>query len=161
MQTQAMKYYTHRSQFLFAPEIEEATVSMCWRDPVLFEQLWLRGNPEEFFGQRHCLEIMRAMKQCHEVVGALDFAMVVQCVRDRGMLEECGGVGELDRIYKMAEFTPYTERVFYHHLERLDEYVRLRNGTLKHSRVLEPARRMALERQIRRVDDVIQQVRDR
>lgn len=109
--------------YWFAPEIEESTISLMWRDPDLFEKFKESGRDHhEMFAQRNCQEIFEAMDRAHEALGSLDFACVVQSCRDRGTLNEIGGTDSLNRVYQMSELTKYSDQMFNSYMDLLENY---------------------------------------
>src|SRR6202008_4990366 len=109
---------------LFAPEIERNTVSILWRQPEYLPLFLRRINPAIHIRQLHLRIIIEAINTVYGDFGCADWALVDQCVRELGQLDECGGLEELSALYAAYEPGAYTEKIFSDYLGLLETYAR-------------------------------------
>lgn len=102
----------------FSTEIEEAAVSMLWRNKDYCAQFLRDCNPLTHLQSPPLRTLVHAINLSQSELGATDFAGVVQTVRELGAMDELGGLDELNRIYAIVEPTHCSSQLF-------PEYVRL------------------------------------
>lgn len=108
--------------FEFAPEIEAQLVSICWHDPHRIPIALKELDPGIHITQPHLRHILEALAIAYSELGVLDFACIVQILRELGQLAECGGLLGLNSVYVLAEHG-YRDQVFFdHYLTMLKEY---------------------------------------
>jgi hypothetical protein len=105
--------------FLFSPEIEEATVSIIWKHPERVAAFLRDFDPTVHLVQLHLRIIVEAINIAYGELGAADFPIVLQVVRELGQLGECGGIPGLNKVY---EASYYTSPIFEEYLRLLREY---------------------------------------
>ena len=119
--------------FVFALEIEVATVSTIWLEPERCAEFLRVCDPLVHLTQPHLRIILEAVQIAYAELNAADWATVVEVVRELGAFEEVGGLEGLNTVYSATEPSPnpvFRERVsnpiFDHHIELLQEYARTR-----------------------------------
>lgn len=133
--------------FYFAPEIEDATVSIIWHEPERLAEFLRQFDPNVHLAQPHCRIILEAITLAYGELGTADFPTVVQVVRELGRLEECGKIEGLNRIYSAIEISlPYIEQVYRHYLDMLRLYAAHRKVTPSEKLYLFTAGRVAVRR---------------
>jgi hypothetical protein len=113
--------------FIFAPEIEDATISILWHEPERLPDFLRRFDPNLHLAQPHCRIILEAINLAYGELGTSDFATVTQVVSELHKLDHCGGIEGLNRIYSLVEDgTPHWkergDKIFAHYLEMLIAY---------------------------------------
>lgn len=124
---------------LWAHEVEEALVSMLWRQPYRCAQFLRECDLGTHLSQPHLRSLVSAIDLAYRELGACDFASVVQILRELGRLEDCGGLEELNNFYVHAESVALSsqtldpgyvergnERIFGFYLETLKTYALVR-----------------------------------
>lgn len=110
-------------------EIETATVSTLWHQPHRLPEFRRIIDPQIHITQPHLRHILEAIELCYGELGIdLDFATVVEVVRELGTFNECGGIEGLNQVYTGAETTLTTDHVFGHYVGMLQEYARARES---------------------------------
>ncbi len=113
--------------FNFAPEIEDATISIIWHEPERLAEFLRHFDPDVHLAQAHCRIILEAVILAFGELGASDFPTVMQVVRELDRLEECGNVEGLNRVYSCVEANlPNTDKIYAHYLDMLRIYARHR-----------------------------------
>jgi hypothetical protein len=112
--------------FYFAPEIEQAVVSLCWHEPERLAQLYRDFDLVVHIGQPHLRIILEAINQAYGHLNTTDWASVVQLIRELGKLEHVGGLEGLNEVYQ-AQFygrdnTERTEKIWADYLRLLRYY---------------------------------------
>jgi replicative DNA helicase len=82
----------------YAPEVEERPVSLCWHEPARLAEVLRRLDPSTHFVQPHLRHILEAIRIGYTELGAVDWCTVVQVLRERRLLEECGDLQLLDEV---------------------------------------------------------------
>jgi hypothetical protein len=112
--------------FLFAPEIEQSLVALCFHDPGCIATVYRELDPQIHITQPHLRFILEAIDlACRELCTA-DFACVIQVLRELGRLEACGGTPGVNAIFEEYRYgfssSEAQEEVFAHYLEMLKGY---------------------------------------
>jgi len=89
-----------------APEIETALVAGLWHEPFRLAPTLRWLDLDAHLSQPYLRLVTQALARCYSELGAVDFASVVECLRQLGQLEECGGVQSLDAIYEARWYAP-------------------------------------------------------
>ena len=102
----------------YAPEVEEALVTLLWHRPDFIPWVARTLEPEFHLSRPALRHLLSAITICYSEFNATDWAVVVDCLRDQGLLDECGGLLELDRLWSH----PGYEALLDHYLRLLKEY---------------------------------------
>jgi hypothetical protein len=86
--------------FTFAPEIEQALVSLCFYNPERIAVVYRELDPNVHFTQRHLRHILAAIDLAYRELGEHDFASVVTVLREQGRLEACGGGPGINNVFE-------------------------------------------------------------
>jgi hypothetical protein len=108
--------------FVFALEIEVATVSTIWRQPERCAEFLRVCDPLVHLTQPHLRIILEAVQIAYAELNAVDWATVVEVVRELGKFEEVGGLDGLNAVYSATEITPVIDPIFAHHVQMLKTY---------------------------------------
>jgi hypothetical protein len=111
--------------FLFAPEIEQSAVSMCWHEPERLAIVYRELDPAIHFVQPHLRLVLEAINLAYGQLGCADWASVVQVVRESGHFEECGGLEGLNALYDLRAYgrdQARDEVILDNYLQMLKEY---------------------------------------
>jgi hypothetical protein len=111
--------------FLFAPEIEQSLVSMCWHEPERVALVYRELNPAVHLVQPHLRMVLEAINIAYGQLGCADWATVVQVVRESGQFEECGGLEGLNALYDCRAYGRDLARdqvIFDDYVQMLKEY---------------------------------------
>ncbi|MGD0181212.1 MAG: hypothetical protein ABSC15_15480 [Terriglobales bacterium] len=126
--------------FLFAPEIEEAAVTMLWRQPDRLGQFLRELDPAVHITQPHLRYLLEAIDLAWRELGAVDFATVVTVIRELGRFEDCGGLEGLSELWSNGDChvaSPKEDpaiaedrfnRIFLHYIEMLKTYALARKS---------------------------------
>lgn len=98
-------YFPHEC----APEIEMALVAGLWHEPERLAQTLRWLDPDAHLVQPFLRLVVSALGRCYAELGAVDFASVVECLRELGQLEECGNLEGLDQLYEARWYAPLFE----------------------------------------------------
>jgi hypothetical protein len=90
--------------FYFAPEIELSVVSECWHAPDRLSVVKRELDPAVHLTQPHLRWILEALDLAYRELGAVNFEIVVQVLREMHHLEDCGGLEGLNEVYKAAAY---------------------------------------------------------
>jgi hypothetical protein len=119
--------------FHFAPEIEQALVSLCFYAPERIAVLKRELDVEVHFTRPELRYILEAIQLAYCELGTSDFASVIVVLRELGRLEDCGGIGEVNTIfgqYRYGFSCPQAEEeIFAHYLAMLKAYALAREQT--------------------------------
>jgi DnaB-like helicase N terminal domain len=114
------------TSFHFAPEIEQALVSLCFSAPERIATLKRELSPEVHITQPHLRHILEGIELAYRELGTRDFASVIRVLREEGRLEDCGGaqgVNEVFEQYRYGFSSPQAqEQIFAHYIEMLKAY---------------------------------------
>lgn len=116
---------------LFCAEIELSCISLCWHEPERLPEFLRELDPALHIFERHLRLILDAINLSYGELGATDWATVIQCVREAGTYEECGGLDGLNEVYQKMEYRSSgddTDRIFRHYIDCLKEYARARKS---------------------------------
>lgn len=83
----------------YAPEVEEALVTLVWHNPQLLPRVLRCLDPGVHILQEHLRFILEAIQLSSDLLGASDFATVVQALREDGRFEACGELIGLDALW--------------------------------------------------------------
>lgn len=111
--------------FVFASQIEDATVSILWHEPTRLGAFLRDLDLSLHLTQPALRVIVQALAIVHSESGTCDFELVVQTIRELGNFEDVGGLEGLNRIYALKEFRAdqeTTEAVFGEYLRLLKAY---------------------------------------
>jgi hypothetical protein len=108
--------------FVFALEIEVATVSTIWRQPARCAEFLRVCDPLVHLTQPHLRIILEAVQIAYAELNAADWATVVEVVRELGQFEEVGGLDGLNTVYSATEITPVIDPIFAHYIQMLKTY---------------------------------------
>jgi hypothetical protein len=119
--------------FVWAPEIEVATVSAIWHEPVHCAEFLRVCDPAIHLTQPHLRIILEAIRLAYSELNATDWATVVEVVRELGQFDEVGGLEGLNAVYSAIELNPdpvfrqrVTDPIFKYHVKLLQEYAKHR-----------------------------------
>jgi DnaB helicase-like protein len=84
----------------YAPEIEQALVSLVWQQPDLLGQLLQKLDPNVHISQPHLRILLETISYCYSQFNDCDWSSVIEALRQFQKLDECGGKVLLDQIYK-------------------------------------------------------------
>jgi hypothetical protein len=88
------------AEYVFsAPEIEAALVSLCWAEPAHLAKVLQKLDPLQHISQPHLRLLLQAIYECYAQAGDVDWALVVQWLRDSRALDQFDGLGGLELIY--------------------------------------------------------------
>jgi DnaB-like helicase N terminal domain len=82
-----------------APEIEAALVSLCWAEPAHLGKVLQKLDPIQHISQPHLRLLLQAIYECYTQAGDVDWAIVVQWLRDDQALDQFDGLSGLEIIY--------------------------------------------------------------
>ena len=105
-------------QLYYAPEVEEALVTLLWHRPDFIPWTCRTLNPGFHISSPALRHLLGAILICYSEMGVTDWATVVDCLRDQKLLAECGGLLELDRLYSH----PGYEALLDYYVRLLQEY---------------------------------------
>jgi hypothetical protein len=112
--------------FAFAPEIEQALVSLCFYNPDRIGVVYRELDPDVHFTQPHLRQILSAIDLAYRELGDHDFASVVTVLREQGQLEACGGAAGVNQVFEEYRYgcsSPEAEQeIFSHYIEMLKAY---------------------------------------
>jgi DnaB-like helicase N terminal domain len=112
--------------FAFAPEIEQALVSLCFYNPDRIGVVYRELDPDVHFTQPHLRQILEAIDLAYRELCEHDFASVVTVLREQGRLEACGGLPGLNSVFEQYRYgfsSPEGEQeIFSHYIEMLKAY---------------------------------------
>jgi hypothetical protein len=118
--------------FHFAPEIEQALVSLCFYAPERIAVLKRELEPQVHFTRPELRHILQAIELAYGELGVSDFASVIQTLRELGRLEDCGGPSQVNAIfedYRYGLSSPQAEReIFDHYVDMLKRYALARSS---------------------------------
>jgi DnaB-like helicase N terminal domain len=83
----------------YAAEVESALVTLLWHEPDLLGATLRQLDPEAHFVVPAHRWILEAIRIVYGDQGCCDFALVVQVLRELGLLEDCGGLQGLNALY--------------------------------------------------------------
>src|SRR5258707_11613106 len=78
--------------FIFAPEIEQALVALCFQAPHRVATVYRELDPAVHITDQKLRFILEAIDLAYRELGLSDFASVIQVLRELGHFEDCGGV---------------------------------------------------------------------
>ena len=84
----------------YAPEVEQALVGLIWQEPKLLERLLRELDPAIHFVQPHLRHILEAIRIGYAQLGAVDWCVVVQILREQKLLEQVGELQTLDELWR-------------------------------------------------------------
>jgi hypothetical protein len=112
--------------FIFAPEIEQALVSVCFQCPERIATLYRELDPGIHITRPELRFILEAIDLAYRELGATDFASVIQVLRELGRLEACGGAPGVNSVFEEYRYgfsSPEAEEpIFGHYIEMLKAY---------------------------------------
>lgn len=112
--------------FIYAREIEQGLVSLCFYDPERLAIVYQKLDPALAITQPHLRHILEAIKLAYCELGATDFPSVITVLREEGQLEACGGLDGVNQVleaYRYPAKSPLVEeRIFAHYLDMLARY---------------------------------------
>jgi DnaB-like helicase N terminal domain len=112
--------------FTFAPEIEQAMVSLCFYNPDRISVVMRELDPGVHFTQPHLRQILSAIDLAYRELGEHDFASVVTVLREQGQLNACGGSAGVNSVFEEFRYgfsSPQAEdEIFAHYIEMLKSY---------------------------------------
>jgi hypothetical protein len=126
--------------FIFAPEIEQAMVALCFQAPHRVATVYRELDPAVHITRPELRFILEAIDLAYRELGAMDFASVIQVLRELGRLEACGGAPGVNSVFEEYRYgfwkpNPETEQkifwkpdpeaeeeIFTHYIETLKTY---------------------------------------
>jgi hypothetical protein len=114
----------------YAPEVEQALVGLIWQEPKLLERLLRELDPAIHFVQPHLRHILEAIRIGYAQLGAVDWCVVVQILREQKLLEQVGELQTLDELWR----NPGYSALFDYYINLLKSYAEQR-GTNPHEPV--------------------------
>lgn len=119
--------------FFFAPEIELSTVSILWHQPHRLGGFLRDLDPLVHLAQPYLRKIVEALLIAWGELGPdLDWATVVQIIRELGAFEQCGGIQGLDEVYSAAQYgfedQARSDKIFGHYVQMLRTYAQNREA---------------------------------
>jgi DnaB-like helicase N terminal domain len=112
--------------FLFAPEIEQSLVALCFHDPGCIATVYRELDPQIHITQPHLRFILEAIDLAYRELCTADFASVIQVLREEGKLENCGGAAGVNSVlegYRYGFSSPEAaEQIIAHYIETLKVY---------------------------------------
>jgi hypothetical protein len=108
--------------FIFAPEIEVATVSLLWKQPERCAAFLRDLDPAVHLTQPHLRHIVEAVTLAYRELGCADWATVAGVLRELKHFEDCGELLGLNEVYCAAEITPNSDQIFTHYVSMLQAY---------------------------------------
>src|ERR1700756_1058313 len=104
--TSASNYHaaSETSTFLFAPEIENAFMGLVWRQPDRLADVKRQLDPAIHFIQPHLRWILEAIDLAYRELGTVDFASVIQVLRELGRFEDVGGLEGAKDVWMEGDF---------------------------------------------------------
>jgi len=108
--------------FIFAPEIEVATVSLIWKQPERCARFLRDLDPALHLSQPHLRYIVEAVALAYSELGCADWATVVGVLRELKHFEDCGELLGLNEVYSAVEITPVSDQIFDHYVSMLQSY---------------------------------------
>jgi hypothetical protein len=115
--------------FHFAPEIEEAAVSILWHEPDRLGVFLREIDPLAHITQPHIRIILEAIDLAWRQLGTTDFETIGQIITELAKLEEVGGKDALNRIYGIHLYRSNRENIdaiFAHYTDMLKKYAEAR-----------------------------------
>jgi hypothetical protein len=112
--------------FQFAPEIEQAVVSLCFYAPQRIGTLKRELDLAVHFTQPHLRFVLEAIELAYREFGTSDFAGVIRVLREFSTLEDCGGTQGVNAVfeqYRSGFSCPQAEeKIFRHYIAMLKAY---------------------------------------
>jgi hypothetical protein len=112
--------------FLFAHDIEQALVALCFASPQRIAILKRELNPQVHITRPELRHILEAIDLCYRELCATDFASLICVLRELGWLEDCGdltGVNAILDEYRYGFASAQIEqKIFDHYIEMLRAY---------------------------------------
>jgi hypothetical protein len=119
--------------FLFAPEIEQSLVALCFHAPGCIATVYRELDPQIHITQPHLRFILEAIDLAYRELCTADFACVIQVLRELGRLEACGGAPGVNSVFEEYRYgfsSPEAEEaIFAHYLQMLKTYAISREQT--------------------------------
>jgi len=120
--------------FIFAPEIEQALVALCFQAPSRVATVYRQLDPAVHITRPELRFILEAIDLAYRELGLSDFASVVQVLRELGHFEACGGLHGVNAVFEEYRYgfsSPEAEEeIFTHYIGMLKIYA--------HNRALDP-----------------------
>ena len=112
--------------FIFAPEIEQALVALCFQAPHRVATVYRELDPAIHITRPELRFILEAIDLAYRELGEHDFASVVTVLREQGHWDACGGslgVNSVFEEYRYGFSSPEAEQeIFSHYIEMLKAY---------------------------------------
>jgi hypothetical protein len=113
--------------FIFAPEIEQALVALCFQAPQRIATVYRELDPALHITRPELRFILEAIDLAYrELCTAGDFASVVTVLREQGQLAACGGAPSVNSVFEEYRYgfsSPEGEQeIFIHYIEMLKAY---------------------------------------
>jgi hypothetical protein len=119
--------------FIFAPEIEQALVALCFQAPHRVATVYRELDPAIHITRPELRFILEAIDLAYRELGATDFASVIQVLRELGRLAACGGAPGVNSVFEEYRYgfsSPEAEEaIFAHYLQMLKTYAISREQT--------------------------------
>jgi hypothetical protein len=114
------------ASFCFAPEIEQAIVSLCFQAPERIATLKRELDPNVHFTRPELRHILEGIELAYRELGESDFATVIQILREFGRFEDCGGLDGINQVFEQYRYgfasPEVEEQIFTHYIEMLRAY---------------------------------------
>lgn len=112
--------------FIFAPEYEQALVSLCFYNPERIGTVYRELDPGVHITQPHLRQILSAIDLAYRELGEHDFASVLTVLREQGHLQACGGPASVNQVFEEFRYgfsSPQGEQeIFDHYIAMLKAY---------------------------------------
>lgn len=118
---------------VFAPEIEDSTVSILWHEPERCGVFYREMDPVVHLMQPALRIIAQAIDLAFRELGTNDFAIVCQVVRELRGFDEVGGLEGLNRIFVIHQYRcspENTHAIFAEYMRLLKAYALHRKADL-------------------------------
>jgi hypothetical protein len=117
---------------VFAPEIEQSMVSLCFYAPERIAVLKRELDLALHFTRPQLRHILQAIELTYRELATTDFASVIQTLRELGRLEDCGaaaGVIQVFEEYRYGFSSPQAQQeIFDHYVDMLKRYAVARSN---------------------------------
>lgn len=86
-------------QNYYAPEVEEALVTLVWHKPEHLARVLRELDPEVHLTQFNLRLLLGAISDCYREAGSVDWALVIEWFKDFKKLDDVGGKEALNSLY--------------------------------------------------------------
>src|SRR5258707_731942 len=90
--------------FIFAPEIEQALVALCFQAPHRVATVYRELDPAVHITDQKLRFILEAIDLAYRELGLSDFASVIQILRELGHFKACGGLLGVNAVFEECRY---------------------------------------------------------